>query len=43
MIEKADQLPYETAKRVINSNWYIHLQTDGCEMGHANKEAGDYE
>jgi hypothetical protein len=26
MIEKTDHLPYETAKRVMNSNWYIHLQ-----------------
>ncbi len=26
IIEKTDHLPYETAKRVMNSNWYIHLQ-----------------
>jgi len=26
IIEKTDHLPYETAKRVKNSNWYIHLQ-----------------
>jgi hypothetical protein len=26
IIEKSDYLPYETAKRVKNSNWYIHLQ-----------------
>jgi hypothetical protein len=25
-IEKTDYLPYETARRVMNSNWYIHLQ-----------------
>ena len=26
IIEKTDYLPYETAKRVMNSNWYIQLQ-----------------
>lgn len=26
ILEKTDHLPYETAKRVLNSNWYIHLQ-----------------
>jgi hypothetical protein len=26
IVEKTDHLPYETAKRVMNSNWYIHLQ-----------------
>jgi hypothetical protein len=26
IIEKTDHLPYETAKRVVNGNWYIHLQ-----------------
>lgn len=26
ILEKTDHLPYETAKRVMNSNWYIHLQ-----------------
>jgi hypothetical protein len=26
IIEKTDRLPYETAQRVMNSNWYIHLQ-----------------
>lgn len=25
IIEKTDHLPYETVKRVMNSNWYIHL------------------
>jgi len=25
IIEKTDHLRYETAKRVMNSNWYIHL------------------
>jgi hypothetical protein len=26
LIEKTDYLPYEKAKRVMNSNWYIHLK-----------------
>jgi hypothetical protein len=26
ILEKTDHLPYETAKRVMKSNWYIHLQ-----------------
>lgn len=26
IIEKTDHLPYETAKRAMNGNWYIHLQ-----------------
>jgi hypothetical protein len=26
IIEKTDHIPYETAKLVMNSNWYIHLQ-----------------
>ncbi|OIP92426.1 MAG: hypothetical protein CO013_01075 [Syntrophobacterales bacterium CG_4_8_14_3_um_filter_58_8] len=26
LIEKTDHLPYEIAKRVKNSNWYIYLQ-----------------
>jgi len=26
ILEKTDHLPYETAKRIMNSNWYIHLQ-----------------
>lgn len=26
VLEKTDQLPYETAKRVMSSTWYIHLQ-----------------
>jgi len=28
LIEKTDQIPYETAKRVMGSNWYIHLQDE---------------